>query len=183
MRYEVHAGWVGEGKLPLPVLLQERARRHSPRLFVIVIGFVELHAAGDERGRLQSDVFVQDVVWRDLEEQNVGRGVHMPEAPGAAELHEGRAVLSAGYRVIRGRVVDIPAQNHRVILIDGSDSSVSGRTLICNEVADVQVVVQSQDTRDCRIAGPTIQNYFAGAPPKLLHVAAPLDLLPVVGER
>ena len=36
--------------------------------------------------------------------------------------------------------------------------------------------------RDRRVAGAPIQNDFAGTSPKLLHVAAPLNLLPVVGE-
>ena len=32
------------------------------------------------------------------------------------------------------------------------------------------------------VAGAPIQNDFVGTSPKLLHVAAPLNLLPVVGE-
>ena len=37
--------------------------------------------------------------------------------------------------------------------------------------------------RNRRVAGAPIQHDFVGAPPQLLHVAAPLDLLPAVWNR
>ena len=37
--------------------------------------------------------------------------------------------------------------------------------------------------RDRRVAGAPIQHDLVGGPPELLQAAAPLDLLPAVGER
>ena len=56
MGYEVRAGWMGEGKLPLPGLLQGHARRHAPAIVRDAYdGGRVVDAAGDERGRLHSD--------------------------------------------------------------------------------------------------------------------------------
>ena len=62
-----------------------------------------------------------------------------------------------------------------MILIFAVDPAVSReriRTRVHGEVAG-----------DRHVAGPTIQHEFVGAPPQLLHVAAPLNLLPAVWNR
>ena len=83
-------GYVSEGKLPLPGLLQERVWHHSPS--VVRGGYLvcSVDFARDEWGCLQRDVSVQHVSGIDLEEQGVRRSVHLPEAPQPTPIDESR---------------------------------------------------------------------------------------------
>ena len=117
--------------------------------------------------------------WGDLEQILVESGVYPAEDPPPAIFYEAAGV-SWRDRVIHVGGRSISAEDDRVIYGDAYDvTRVQGRA----KRQHPRPSPDRQGARGVHIARPPVQRKLRGTAPQLLRVAAPLTLLPVVGER